>query len=98
MARKPKGIKGHYIPEITYLMQVRDQIERAGRAYRRLKEGATLYQAGLGAKDNNDPRAPIEMLRSAHSFLTHAAIVSRLLFMGNRKKRGKRRKKAGGAR
>ncbi len=91
MAKKAKGIKGHYFPEIIYLMQVRDQIERAGRAYRRLKEGATLYQTMLGAKDNNDPRAPMEMVRSAHSFLTHAAIVSRLLFFGNRPIPRKRR-------
>lgn len=91
MARKPKGIKGHYIPEITYLLLIRDQVERAARAYRRLKEGATLYQTMLGAKDNNDPRAPIEMVRSAHSFLTYAAIVSRLLFSGNRPISRKRR-------
>jgi len=92
MPGKSRGIKGRYFAEIIFLMQLHTQAELAGRAYRRLSIGAKRYNEGITAEDINDPVAPIELVRSAHSFLTHVGIIARLLFLGNRV--GKRAKLA----
>lgn len=81
------AIGSDFFNDTTYLAEIALHINLSKRALVRLREGAKqldLSHDPCPPGDFNRPSPPAEIIRSAHSFLTHAGIISRILFIGKR--------------
>jgi hypothetical protein len=82
-----RAIGSEFFDDTTYLGEVALHVNLSKRALVRLREGAKQFDLSHDTcppGDFNRPSPPAEIIRSAHSFLTHAGIISRLLFIGKR--------------
>jgi len=83
-------MKGKYIPEIGYMMELQNQCGMALQAIKALHEGMAWWRTHAEA-DESPLSAPIELARNAQSLMTHATAVGRMLFVGGRKREWKRK-------
>lgn len=82
-----QAISSRFFDDTIYLGELDLHINLSRRALIRVREGAKLFNLShdtCPSGDFNRPSPPAEIIRSAHSFLTHAGIISRLLFIGKR--------------
>jgi hypothetical protein len=74
-------VKGRYFKEVVFLLEISNHCDMALKGRDRLRTGASLVNDVRTEHDHDKTGVqPIEILRSAQSFLTHSAITYRLLY------------------
>ena len=78
-------VPGKYLPEIAYLDEINAQCYMADRAFEKVRRGCEFWENKTWIEDDEKTSAPVELVRNIQSFLNHARVITRLVFVGSRK-------------